>query len=52
MTLTHLVLWPQPKKKGCSKEEILAVLAHEFGHWKFSHTLKNIFIAEVRCCYR
>lgn len=33
--------------KGCNIEEILAVLAHELGHWKFSHNLKNIFIAEV-----
>ena len=36
------------EKKGCSSEEILAVLAHELGHWKFSHNLKNICIAEVR----
>ena len=33
--------------KGCNIDEILAVLAHELGHWKFSHNLKNIFIAEV-----
>ena len=34
-------------KKGCNTEEILAVLAHELGHWKLSHNLKNIVIAEV-----
>lgn len=34
--------------KGCSIDEILAVLAHELGHWKFSHNLKNLFIGEVR----
>ena len=27
--------------KGCNMEEILAVLAHELGHWKFSHNLKK-----------
>ena len=36
------------EKKGCSSDEILAVLAHELGHWKFSHNLKNICISEVR----
>ena len=24
------------------------MLAHELGHWKFSHNLKNICIAEVK----
>ena len=33
--------------QGCTMEEILAVLAHELGHWKLSHNLKNICIAEV-----
>ena len=35
-------------QEGCSVEEIVAVLAHELGHWKLSHNLKNICIAEVR----
>ena len=35
------------KTKGCSIDEILAVLAHELGHWKYSHNIKNITIAEV-----
>ncbi len=35
------------KVTGCNTDEILAVLAHELGHWKLSHNLKNIVIAEV-----
>ena len=35
-------------KKGCNTAEILSVLAHELGHWKLSHNLKNIIISEVR----
>ena len=40
------------KHKGCNQKEILAVLAHELGHWKLSHNLKNLTIGEVRlaCC--
>lgn len=38
----------ESKSKGCNKEEILAVLAHELGHWKLSHNLKNLTIGEVR----
>lgn len=34
--------------KGCSDEEILAVLGHEFGHWKMNHTLKHMVIGQVR----
>jgi STE24 endopeptidase len=26
---------------------VVAVLAHEMGHWKYSHTLKMLFINEV-----
>ncbi len=37
----------EEKKKGCSTPEILAVLAHELGHWSLSHVLKNILISEV-----
>ena len=33
--------------KGCSNDEILAVLGHELGHWKLSHTLKNLAISQV-----
>lgn len=35
------------KKKGCNTAEVLGVLAHELGHWKLSHNLKNIIISEV-----
>lgn len=37
----------EDKKKGCSNQEILAVLAHELGHWKHSHTMKNMIITEI-----
>ena len=37
----------EKKKTGCNREEILAVLGHELGHWKLNHVLKNIFIAQV-----
>ena len=33
--------------KGCTNEEILAVLGHELGHWKLNHTLKHLLIAQV-----
>ncbi|KAK9503240.1 hypothetical protein O3M35_011851 [Rhynocoris fuscipes] len=33
--------------KGCDTQEILAVLAHELGHWKFNHVAKNIVIMQV-----
>ena len=40
---------PEKKKdKGCSDEEILAILGHELGHWKLSHVLKNLGISQVR----
>lgn len=35
------------KNRGCNKDEILAVLGHELGHWKLNHVLKNIVISEV-----
>lgn len=37
----------KPKdKKGCEDNEILAILAHELGHWAHSHMVKNIIIAQ------
>lgn len=33
--------------KGCETNEILAVLAHELGHWKHSHTLKGFLFGQV-----
>lgn len=38
-------------KKGCSNEEILAVLAHELGHWKLNHNLKNLILSEINTFY-
>jgi len=35
------------KGKGCSNEEILAVLGHELGHWKLNHVLKNLIISQL-----
>ncbi|XP_064473049.1 CAAX prenyl protease 1 homolog [Ornithodoros turicata] len=35
------------KKCGCNDEEILGILAHELGHWKLSHVLKNFAIGQV-----
>ncbi|XP_072019048.1 CAAX prenyl protease 1 homolog [Amphiura filiformis] len=37
----------EKKKKGCNNDEVLAVLAHELGHWKLNHNLKNIIIGQV-----
>ena len=36
------------KKKGCSDDEVVAVLAHELGHWKCNHVLKNMIASQVR----
>lgn len=35
------------KDQGCETDEILAVLAHELGHWKHNHTLKGFVLAQV-----
>jgi len=36
------------KKIGCNTAEVVAVLGHELGHWKFSHMLKNLAIVQVK----
>ncbi|KAL1378416.1 hypothetical protein pipiens_015602, partial [Culex pipiens pipiens] len=36
------------KGKGCENKEVLAVLAHELGHWKLGHIRKNIIIMQVQ----
>lgn len=36
------------KGKGCTNEEVLAVLAHELGHWKLGHMTKNIIIMQIQ----
>lgn len=33
--------------KGCEDSEVLAVLAHELGHWQLGHITKNIVIIQV-----
>lgn len=35
------------EKKGCTNDEILAILAHELGHWKLNHMPKNLIITEI-----
>lgn len=35
------------KGKGCTDEEVLAVLGHELGHWKLGHVTKNIIIMQI-----
>lgn len=34
-------------EKGCDTNEILAVLAHELGHWKHNHALKGFVLSQV-----
>lgn len=36
----------QELAKGCKDEEVLAVLAHELGHWKLGHITKNIIFMQ------
>ena len=35
------------RKQGCTTDEVVAVLAHELGHWKLNHVAKNLIISEV-----
>ncbi|RNA09481.1 CAAX prenyl protease 1 -like protein [Brachionus plicatilis] len=37
----------EEKTKGCNTEEILAVLAHELGHWKLGHNVKNLLLNQI-----
>jgi STE24 endopeptidase len=34
-------------EKQMSTEEIVAVLAHEIGHWKHSHIIKTVAIEQI-----
>eukprot|EP01134_Creolimax_fragrantissima_P003804 CFRG3804T1 len=34
-------------KRNCNDEEVLAILAHELGHWKLNHTLKMFAFNQV-----
>lgn len=40
-------LLPTKDNKGCEDSEVLAVLAHELGHWQLGHVTKNIIISQV-----
>lgn len=40
-------LKPEDAGKGCEDTEVLAVLAHELGHWKLGHVTKNIVFMQV-----
>ncbi|KAK0044572.1 CAAX prenyl protease 1 [Biomphalaria pfeifferi] len=35
------------KKKGCTNEEVLAVLCHELGHWFHNHVFKQLVLTQV-----
>lgn len=35
------------KEYGCETNEILAVLAHELGHWKHNHAVKGFLLSQV-----
>lgn len=37
----------EEKGKGCTDGEILAVLAHELGHWKLGHVTQNLIIGQI-----
>lgn len=46
-TETDKILPTNDNNKGCEDSEVLAVLAHELGHWKLGHVTKNIIISQV-----
>ncbi|XP_015597592.1 CAAX prenyl protease 1 homolog [Cephus cinctus] len=35
------------KDQGCETDEVVGVLAHELGHWKYNHTVKGFFLTQV-----
>lgn len=38
----------KPKEsRGCETDEIIAVLAHELGHWQHSHALQGFLFGQV-----
>ncbi|CAL7950156.1 unnamed protein product [Xylocopa violacea] len=37
----------ETEAKGCETDEVLAILAHELGHWKYSHTLKGFMLGQL-----
>ncbi|KAL1461709.1 hypothetical protein WDU94_013581, partial [Cyamophila willieti] len=47
------LITPEPvvNKKGCDTEEVLAVLAHELGHWKYNHVLKSMLVMQLNLLF-
>lgn len=37
----------ETETKGCETDEVLAVLAHELGHWKYNHTIQGFVMAQM-----
>ncbi|XP_033215212.1 CAAX prenyl protease 1 homolog [Belonocnema kinseyi] len=35
------------KDQGCENDEVVAVLAHELGHWKYNHVWKQLLFAQI-----
>lgn len=35
------------RRQGCNHDEVLAVLGHELGHWKYNHVFKNLLITQI-----
>jgi len=42
---------PKKDSKGCTDEEILAILGHELGHWKCNHIMINLFISQINLLF-
>lgn len=41
----------EEKGKGCTEDEVIAVLGHELGHWKLGHVTKNIVIMQIHLLF-
>lgn len=37
----------EQRNHGCENDEVVAVLAHELGHWKYNHVWKNLLLAQI-----
>ncbi|XP_043280409.1 CAAX prenyl protease 1 homolog [Venturia canescens] len=35
---------------GCEVDEVVGILAHELGHWKYSHTIKLFLLTQISFC--
>jgi STE24 endopeptidase len=42
----HIVLFDTLISEDVKQDEIMAILCHELGHWKFSHMMKNLIFLE------